>query len=161
MTERDIRNAVEPKPTRKRFGRKLILMIVLLMIVGGGVSFGGYYVKTGQVLFGIDRYFKKPLEEKTFQLDSFLVNLKDDRAIHYLKTTVVLSYMEDDAKVQIEQRVSQIRDAVIQYLRGLSRNEIAQANSLEVYRLDLLTQINQIFDDEIVYNLYFTDFLIQ
>ncbi|MDO9593089.1 MAG: flagellar basal body-associated FliL family protein [Erysipelotrichaceae bacterium] len=161
MTERDTRNVAEPKPPRKKSGRKLIIITVLLMIVGGGASFGGYYVKTGQILFGLDRFIIKPMEEKTFQLDSFLVNLRDERATRYLKTTIALSYMEDDSKMKIEQQVSQIRDVVIQYLRGLSQKEIAEANSLEVYRFDLLTQINQIFDDEIVYNLYFTDFLIQ
>ncbi|MZQ99591.1 MAG: hypothetical protein GT601_18135 [Acidaminobacter sp.] len=148
---------------QKRLGRlkKILLILFLILIMAAGTGLGVYYVNTGALPFGLQRLIEKPQVELMMPAESFLVNLKDDRAMHYLKATVVLSYFESKDQALISQSTPQIRDVVIQYLRGLSRNDIMDAGNLEIIRLDLLDQINLIFGREVVHSLYFSDFLIQ
>lgn len=157
----DMTSAAPSKKRPKRLVLRAALILLLILVVAGGAGLGIYYLNQGTLPFGLQTWLEKPKVEKMLPMDSFLVNLKDDRSMHYLKTTVVLSYLNDKDKVLIEQQQPQIRDVVIQYLRGLSRSAIMEANSLEIYRLDLLDQINLIFGREVVHRLYFSDFLIQ
>lgn len=154
---------MDTAPTKKRKGwlRKFILILLLVLLAAGGVSLGVYYKATGVLPFGLQKLVERPQVELALPLDSFLVNLKDDRAMHYLKTSIVLSYMDPKDREVIEQSMPQIRDAVIQHLRGLSKNDLAGADRMEVLRLDLLDRINLIFGRDLVHSLYFSDFLIQ
>lgn len=154
---------MDTAPTKKRIGwlRKLILILLIVLLAAGGVSLGVFYKNTGTLPFGLQKLIEKPQVELTLPLDSFLVNLKEDRAMHYLKTAIVLSYMDSKDREVIEQSMPQIRDVVIQHLRGLSKNDLTGADKLEILRLDLLDRINLIFGRDIVYSLYFSDFLIQ
>ena len=146
---------------RLRGFQKVILVLLILLLVAAGVGLGVYYVNTGALPSGLQRLIEKPQVELMMPAESFLVNLKDDRTMHYLKATVVLSYLDDKDQSLINQSIPQIRDVVIQYLRGLSRNDIMDAGNLEIIRLDLLDQINLIFGRDVVHRLYFSDFLIQ
>lgn len=161
LKPQDMTSAAPSKKRPKRLGLRVALILLLILVIAGGAGLGIYYLNQGTLPFGLQTLLEKPKVEKMLPLDSFLVNLKDDRSMHYLKTTVVLSYLNDKDKALIEQHQPQIRDVVIQYLRGLSRSAIMEANSLEIYRLDLLDQINLIFGREVVHRLYFSDFLIQ
>lgn len=141
--------------------KKVILILLMILLIAAGVGLGVFYWNTGALPFGLQRLIEKPQVELMMPAESFLVNLKEDRAMHYLKTTVVLSYLDSKDQAVIEQNIPQIRDVVIQYLRGLSRDDIMDAGNLEILRLDLLDQINLIFGREAVHRLYFSDFLIQ
>ncbi|SCZ77780.1 flagellar basal body-associated FliL family protein [Acidaminobacter hydrogenoformans] len=154
---------MDTAPTKKRFSwlQKFMLILLIVILAAGAAALGVYYRNTGALPFGLQSFLEKPQVELTLPLDSFLVNLKDDRAMHYLKTSIVLSYMDSGDREVIEQSMPQIRDIVIQHLRGLSKNDLAGADRLEVLRLDLLDRINLIFGRDIVYSLYFSDFLIQ
>lgn len=149
------------KKKRLRGFQKVILILLMLVLVAAGAGLGVFYINTGGLPFGLQRLLEKPQVELMMPAESFLVNLKDDRAMHYLKATVVLSYLDNKDQSLINQSIPQIRDVVIQYLRGLSRNDIMDAGNLEIIRLDLLDQINLIFGREVVHRLYFSDFLIQ
>lgn len=149
------------KKKRLRGFQKVILILLIVILVAAGAGLSVFYINTGGLPFGLQRLLEKPQVELMMPAESFLVNLKDDRAMHYLKATVVLSYLDGKDQSLINQSTPQIRDVVIQYLRGLSRNDIMDAGNLEIIRLDLLDQINLIFGREVVYRLYFSDFLIQ
>lgn len=147
-------------PGRRRRLR-LVPLLLILVVLTSAASLAIYYWQTKHLPFELQRFLERPAVEQVIPLDSFLVNLKDERATHYIKTSMTLTYLNKKDKAVIEQQMPQIRDVVIQFLRGLSRTEIMAANTLEMYRRDLLEQINLIFTDDPVYNLYFTDFLIQ
>lgn len=145
----------------KRKKMKWIPVVGILLFIIVASIIGGLYFKTGQWPFGMQKFLEKPQIEQMIPLDSFLVNLKDERSTHFLKTSITLSILDDESKAIIDLRMPQIRDVVIQHLRGLSKSEISEAQTLEIIRLDLLDQLNQLFEQDILYNLYFTDFLIQ
>lgn len=155
--EEQIESIATPKPQL----RKVILIAALLVVlISGALTFGGYYYVTGEVLFGLDGLFASEPEEITFEMDSFLVNLRGSRS-HYLKATIALSFMDPEAKDQVQAYRSQIRDTVIQYLRSKSQEDFVQSDNLEPFKAELKAQIDLLFNEEILYNIYFTEFLIQ
>jgi len=161
LKAQDLTQGTTVKKKRLSGLKKFVLIFLVILLIASGVGLGVVYMRTGTLPFGLQGLIEKPQVEQMMPMESFLVNLKDDRAMHYLKTTVVLSYLDSKDQVLIDQSIPQIRDVVIQYLRGLSRNDIMDAGNLEIIRLDLLDQINLIFGRDVVHSLYFSDFLIQ
>lgn len=157
--EMDEYSEEQPKPVNLR---KLILIVFLVFaIVFTGLAFGGYYFVTGQVLFGLDKMFEEKPAEATLAMEPFLVNLQADGRDQYLKATVAIGYQYTDHLALLEGSTTQIRDVVIQYLRSKSGTDFSQEENLEPFKEELKAQLNGLFEEDIVYRIYFTEFLIQ
>ena len=97
---------------------------------------------------------------KIFDLDSFVVNLADEQS-RFMRVSLNLEYKPDyDAEI-IEERLPQIKDAILTYLPSKRSDEISNIAGKEELRADLIAKINGFYGKDIVTNMYFTEFVIQ
>ncbi len=97
---------------------------------------------------------------KIFDLDSFVVNLADEQP-RFMRVSISIEYKADFDQEMIEERLPQIKDAVLTYLPSKRTDEIMHVAGKDEIRTDLMAKINSFFSNEIVTNLYFTEFVIQ
>jgi flagellar basal body-associated protein FliL len=100
--------------------------------------------------------------EYVIAMDSFTVNLSTDgRANSYLKTDISFMYYDDSKTELFTEKKSRIRDIIIKDLMEYSSAELLASGGLEYVKTKLKTQVNTVFGEEVVKEIYFTDFLIQ
>ena len=95
----------------------------------------------------------------TYSMEEMVINLKDSR--HYLKTEIALGYgMEKDTK-NVEAKEIQLRDNIITILRNKSREDILPVENTEGLKEEIIHQLNHHFEEEVITDIYITEFLIQ
>lgn len=96
-----------------------------------------------------------------YDLEPFIVNLADTSKIRYLKITVKLELINSKYADDLNQRLPQIRDAL---LLLLSSKEFANIRTVEgkmELRDEILQRVNALFRNNKVRMAYFTDFVTQ
>lgn len=94
-------------------------------------------------------------------LDPFVVNLNEPGAPRYLRVRISLELPNEEAKLLVEQRQVPFRDRVIGHLSNLEAARLRSAHDKERLRLELITISEEAFEQSLVNNLYFTEFIIQ
>ncbi len=145
---------------KKKPNKLVVIIIILTAVILLGIV-AVIFMATGIKLSDVtDRFVKH--EEYIVQMDSFVVNLNSEgRTTNYLKTQVSLMYTDKKKGSLLEEKTSQIRDVVITDLMGYSPNQLLAQDGLEKVKAQLKKQINQALEEEVVEEVYFTDFLIQ
>ena len=151
----------EGKRSGENKSNKLVVVIVVMnfVIILGVVALlyfnGGLKLPIGK---------EKPVEivEYVVAMDSFTVNLKTEgRTNSYLKTEISFMYNDDTKTEEFAEKKSQIRDVIIKDLMEYSSAELLASGGLEYAKTKLLTEVNTFFGDDVVMEIYFTDFLVQ
>lgn len=145
---------------KKKPNRLVVIIIILAAIILVGIV-AVIFMATGIKVSDITDKFVKH-EEYIVEMDSFVVNLNTEgRTSNYLKIQVSLLYTDKKRGPVLEEKSSQIRDVVITDLMGYSPEQLLAEDGLEKVKSRLKKQINQALDEEVVEEVYFTDFLIQ
>jgi len=140
---------------------KLVIIIVMInfIIILGVVAVlyfnGGLKLPIGK---------EKPVEviEYVIAMDSFTVNLSTDGRVNaYLKTDISFMYYDDSKTELFTEKKSRIRDIIIKDLMEYSSAELLASGGLEYVKAKLKTEVNTVFGEDVVKEIYFTDFLIQ
>ena len=106
----------------------------------------------------------KPIVHKMgpiYNMESFIVNLDDPKLRKYLRLTMDLELVDEKALPVIEQRLPQMRDAILTILPSKRYEEITTVAGKNALRAELLTAVNSFFEKEVVTSVYFTEFVIQ
>ena len=141
---------------------KIIIIILLSLVVIGGAAFGTMYFlgeKSSSATANPAKATK--INELTYPLDEFLVNLIDDDGKRYLKLKVVIGY-EDNKKLtaELETKKPIIRDVINTTLRAKKTTDFS-AKGVEDIKNQLIGNINPVLTDGKISNIYFTDILVQ
>ena len=96
-----------------------------------------------------------------YSMESFIVNLDDPKLRKYLRITMDLELVDEKALSTIEERLPQMRDAILTILPSKHYEEITTVAGKNALRAELLTAMNSFFEKEIVTSVYFTEFVIQ
>jgi flagellar FliL protein len=152
-----------------------------IAIIGGGVlasilSAGvGVYFLNPRLIPGLTEFSgptqdtqEKKEENRKHQesevgadLDVFVVNLASSGQGRYLRTTLSLGVKDAHDKEKIKEFVGPIRHAVIMYLTERKVEELLDPEGKEKLRQALHAQINQAIGENMVFNVYFKEFLLQ
>ncbi len=146
---------------KKKKPNKLVLIIVVMsiMIMAGAVTI--VFMATDVKLSDVIAKFQKH-EEYTVQMESFVVNLETtSKKSTYLKTQISLLYTDDKAGKVLDQKTSQIRDIIIKSLMEYQSEELLIQGGLASAKVKLRDNINQTLGEDMVKDIYFTDFLVQ
>lgn len=105
-------------------------------------------------------------EEKTgagtiLDLDPFVVNLADNPEIRYLKVTIKLELTDAEYAAEVNQRMPQIRDALLILLSSKEYAAIRTVEGKLELRDEILQRLNTILKKGAVRTAYFTDFVAQ
>lgn len=95
-----------------------------------------------------------------FPLDSFVVNLADERS-KFIRVSMSLEYKPEVDPDKIEERLPQIKDAILTYIPTKTSDELRNIDGKNELRVNIMSQINGFLGDEIITNIYFTEFVIQ
>lgn len=145
----------------KKKSNKLVIIIVIMSIVIMVGSVVMVFLATDMSLTDIMAKFQKH-EEYIVPMEGFVVNLNTEgKSSTYLKTQVSLLYTEEDHAEVITNKTSLIRDVVIKDLMEYKPQELLVEGGLEAAKVKLRTSINSALGQEVVKEIYFTDFLIQ
>lgn len=133
----------------------MIILIVLLMLAIGAATFFGY-----SYLNKSNSKKEKKVIENTVSVDEIIINLADEDTKAYLKAKINLGYTKKNADKNITLAMPQIRDRINTYLRTKKSTDF-EKDGLNKIRQDLLNQINDIFDEPLVTNVYFYEIILQ
>ncbi len=163
---------------------KMVIVIavgVLLLGIGGAIAFmsltkGGEKPESGAEAAADTKTAPKAKEDESaqkhgaspkgapgpiFDLDPFVVNLADAADVHYLKVTVKLELDHPATAELLNQRVPQIRDAVLILLSSKESEAVRTAQGKLQLREDLLLKVNSLLPKGGVRGAYFTEFIVQ
>ena len=96
-----------------------------------------------------------------YALDKFIVNLSSDSGSRYLRTTVNLELSSEEFQAEVDKKKPLIRDIIIRVLSAKSYEEISTIRGKEALKDEIVTELNKVFEDGYVQNIFFTEFVIQ
>lgn len=149
----------------------VIVIIAVAVLFIGGVG-GGFYMIWNK-LADLDARIQS--EEVTdeedegqastmgalFPLDTFIVNLADDKNKRYLKVTMQIELKEGEPLELLEKRLVQVRDIILMILPTKRFQEIRSADGKTLLRQEIMARLNDLIKKEAINNIYFTEFVVQ
>ncbi|MBF0552118.1 MAG: flagellar basal body-associated FliL family protein [Deltaproteobacteria bacterium] len=94
-------------------------------------------------------------------LDTFIVNLAEATGDRYLKVTMQLKMSDNSAKEELEKRMPQIRNDIIEMLTSKTYAQVSNYGGKELLRRQISAKINAILSNGKVLQIYFTEFMVQ
>ena len=133
----------------KKSKKMLIIIIAAVVLLGGGGA-GAYFM----FFKGGSEEVEAPEPGAVVALDSITINLDDG---HFLKVGIALQVVADAAE---EPDGSQALDLMITQFSNKSVAELSTAEGREAQKKELIEKIKKAYHEE-VYDIYFTEFLMQ
>jgi len=146
---------------------KIIIIILLIAVLIAAGTAAGYVfatkIKAGQNTTDTNK--AAVVNIKTFSLDEFLVNLKDDNATGYLKAKIYIGYDGDNKDyknlpTELEDNKAILRDAVNSILRNKKPSDFNEAG-VEQIKKEIKDKINPLLNDGKIESVYFYDIIVQ
>ena len=161
-------------PVEKKGGSKKKLYVIIgavaiILLIGGGI--GAWFLL---------REHPKPQEEhdasqqvpvpalKTaanigplVNIEEFIVNIISGDTAHYVKTSLSVELSSPEAKAEVEQRMPQMRDAIILLISSKTYEELQDLQGKKQLKAELVTRINSFLQNGKVESIYFTNFVVQ
>jgi len=149
---------------------------LIIILLGAAVFFGGLFTVytlisdkinavMDEVISGQEEPRIKEVEVEAIgemlKLDDFTVNLADKEAKRYIRVGITLEIKNSAAVDEVKKRLPQVRDAILVTLSSKLSEEIEGEGGKTLLRQALLTKMNEVLVVGKIYNLYFTDLVIQ
>ncbi|MBN2258997.1 MAG: flagellar basal body-associated FliL family protein [Clostridiales bacterium] len=161
MADRMDPNAIKQAPEKKKKKKKLLIIIPLIIVLLAG-GFVGYAFFTKSFFFKVDgEAAVVKIDEKIYDMEEFIINLNDEGSRRYLKTKIVLAYENDKDLDLFNKNIPQMRDLIIETLRAKTSEDVMNVENTESLKNEIRDNVNKIYDEDIVLEVYFVDFLIQ
>ena len=96
-----------------------------------------------------------------FSLDTFIVNLADAGRSRYLRVTMDLELAESNDASKLSERLSQVRDSILMILPSKQFDDIASMEGKIALRDEIIATLNSLFTQNVVTNIFFTEFVVQ
>jgi flagellar FliL protein len=98
---------------------------------------------------------------RTYQLESFIVNISDRERDRYLKLKAEIEYSSERVSAEIDGKLPHIRDMIISVLGNKSFEEIRSMEGKDLLREELLHRINALLTTGKARRVFFTEFVVQ
>lgn len=96
-----------------------------------------------------------------FSLDTFIVNLADEKRNRYLRVTMDLELVDAMDTDKLTERLPQVRDSILMILPSKRFVEIASMEGKTALRDEIIAKLNSLYSKEVVSNIFFTEFVVQ
>ncbi|MBF0477390.1 MAG: flagellar basal body-associated FliL family protein [Deltaproteobacteria bacterium] len=94
-------------------------------------------------------------------LDTFIVNLAEATGDRYLKVTMQLKMSDAKSKEELEKRMPQVRNDIIEMLTSKTYAQVSNYGGKELLRRQISAKINSVLSNGKVLQIYFTEFMVQ
>ena len=96
-----------------------------------------------------------------YSLDTFIVNLADAGRSRYLRVTMDLELAQSADTGKLTERLPQVRDSILMILPSKQFDDIASMEGKIALRDEILAKLNSLFGNDVVTNIFFTEFVVQ
>ena len=167
--DEDIEKEVEEEeqPAGK-FPLKWIIIGVVVLVLAGGGYVGWTMLNPQPDQTGADggqapdtEAVKEIEVGAMFDMDPFVVNLNEAGGKRYLKSKIEIEFVGDNVRLELTNRLPQLRDVILLHLSSKTLDEIRSVDGKIELKNALIKQINQVLKQGKIRNLYFTQFVIQ
>jgi len=153
----------------------IVVLLVLVLAVGGVIAYlmlsSGEEEQNPEVeqkQEKVEEEKKKPRKKvddltvgPMYPLDKFTVNLLSQNGSRYIVAKIDLEQENEEMTVELDTKVSLIRDIIISILSSKTVEEISTPKGKEKLKEQIVDQINKYLEDGEVKRVYFTNFVIQ
>ena len=96
-----------------------------------------------------------------FPMDTFIVNLADEGGKRYLRITMDLELTRGTVADDLKKRLPQMRDSILMVLPSKRFEDIRTVEGKTSLRNEIIANLNGLFGQERISNIYFTEFVVQ
>jgi len=156
----------------------IIASVLFLVLIGGGVAAYTMMNSDDEVIDAANSAKKSTIVNKKsnskegrstdysqmgpmYSLDKFIVNLFSDGGSRYLRVAVNLELSSAEFQPEVDKKQPLVRDIIIKTLSAKSYEEISTIRGKEALKDEMVTELNTIFTDGRVENIFFTEFVVQ
>ncbi len=146
---------------RKGSSKKWIIIVIVVFIflaAAGGAAAVHFLNPFGEQAQGEP---EEPSPEYEYVFDSFVVNLAGQDHRRYLKVTMTAAYHEEELQEELESKMPEIRNDIIDILRSKSLEEVQKEGATREIRRQVVESINSIIKEGSIQEIYLTDYIIQ
>ncbi|MFO7783472.1 MAG: flagellar basal body-associated FliL family protein [Thermodesulfobacteriota bacterium] len=146
---------------------KLIVVVFSLLLLLGAAGLALKSGMLGLTAQGDDRHAAADEDGVStelgpvYALDTFIVNLADERGTKYLKTKLSLELNNALAAKEIDKRLPQVRDTILTLLSTRSFEDIRHLEGKYQLRAEIMAILNPLITSGDITNIYFTEFVVQ
>ncbi|WP_321367218.1 flagellar basal body-associated FliL family protein [uncultured Desulfuromusa sp.] len=163
MAKKDAEETEEGGGSKKKL---IIIAAVLILLIGAGV--GAFLFLSGDKEEKISPEEEQARLEKQAKevgpmvsIDGFIINILDDEESRYLKAAITLEVDSEEASMEINSRMPQLKDAILLLIGNKTFGELNDLQGKIQLRAELINKINSILLKGKVKRIYFTDFVVQ
>lgn len=153
----------ELEETPKKKPKMILIVIIVVAISILGVL--GFLFKDSLLLMfnkaETGEEVVEELPEFTYPFDSMAIRLSDENKNAYLKVSIALKYRGEENLTLIEEKKLDIQARVNEVLRTKKSSELKTIEQTDVLKEELKKEINNILEDELVFDIIFPDFITQ
>ncbi len=168
MAKEEEESEEKPAAGGKKNMMMIVIGVVVLALVGGGAFF---FLKGGGEEGGHSAPKKKSKaraakEEEVpviFAMEPFVVNIRDNSDIRYLKLKVEFEVVSEgkEVKTELDPYMPLVKDAILMLLTSKTLDEVKDVPGKTRLKQEIMTSACRILPRGKVTNVYFTDFVIQ
>ena len=158
-------------PDDKGKKKKLLILGALVLILLLGLGAGAYFFLKKPPEGGkkVDPGHHVPVPELNHAADigpmvditEFIVNIISADGNHYVKTALTLELTNPAAKDEINQRMPQIRDAILLLIGNKTFEELEDLEGKKELKAEIMSKINGFLQTGQVKAIFFTEFVLQ
>ncbi|MFN4131518.1 MAG: flagellar basal body-associated protein FliL [Caldimicrobium sp.] len=161
MAEEVVKEEAKGKGGKKKLFLILILGIVMISLAGGGVFFL-LSKKGGEAEEAKKGKKTKGSEHSVFiDMDPIIVNLLDPTGKRYLQIRMSLEVADKKSEEEIKKKDPIIKDIILNTLSGKTVEEVIVPEAKDKIKKELLKKINETLGEELILNLYITQYIVE
>lgn len=143
-------------------GMKKFLLFIVIGVLVIGLAGGAFMFFSGKGGEKKEKVKKGGAQEAVLiDLEPIVVNLFDPTGKRYLQIKLSLEVENKKVEEIIKKNDSKIKDIIIFYLSGKTVEDVLKPYAKEEIKKELLQKINEVLGENLVLNLYITQYLIE
>ena len=149
----------------KKGGKKKLLIFILLGFFIVGLAGAGAFLFLGKK--GEEdktAHSKKSKEKKQafyVDFDPIIVNLLDPSGKRFLQVKITLEVPDQKLEEEIKKKEAIVKDTIISTLSGKTVEEVIVPEAKENLKKELLAKINERLGEEVISNIYITQYIVE
>jgi len=158
---------VKEEVKEKKGGKKKLLLFIILGLLIIGIAGGAVFFlmgKKGEEDGGKGKathQAKKKSEAVYYDLEPIVVNLLDPTGKRFIQVRLSLEIPDKKVEEEIKKREAVIKDTIISTLSGKTVEEVIVPEAKDKLKAELLSKINSALGEELVTNIYITQYIVE
>ena len=148
---------------------KNIIIIAAVAVVLLAAMGGGFYIildkistiEKGTVAEASEEEVDKGEPKPIYSLATLIVNLADKDGRRYLRTSLDVELTKTGDELKMEERIAQIKDTAIGVMSTRRFEDINSLAGKKTLKEDIVAGLNDVLQESIVTNIYFSEFVVQ